>query len=345
MELWFDAVLIVVIALLVDRFVGELPNRFHPLRWIGNAVGWLDRRIVDRSSPYTRLWGFLSYAAVFLMFWIVASAVCLSVRIGLGGYGFSVLGVQSSIGEVAWILVTAVLFKMSFAVFSFRRHCVPIQEDLRNGDTASAAAKVQMIVSRNTEGMDADHIASSCCETISENLVDSACSPAFYFGLFGITGAVMFRCANLMDAMWGYLNERYGRLGYFAARFDDVLGFVTSRLSPLFVAAAAWMLGMERRGVIDAARQEHAKTPSPNSGWPMTAAARALGISMEKKGVYVMGDGPMPTADDVTRCYHLVELTSILFMLVVTVPLFASIGIHVQLWVEDALYALAGMVL
>ena len=83
-----------------------------------------------------------------------------------------------------------------------------------NGKTEEAAAKVQMIVSRNTKGMDAEHIASSCTETISENYVDSVVSPVTYFGILGMLGGIMFRCANLMDAMWGYRNEKYGDLGF-----------------------------------------------------------------------------------------------------------------------------------
>ena len=74
------------------------------------------------------------------------------------------------------------------------------------------------------------------------------------------------------------------------AKFDDVLGFISSRLSPICVTIA----------------------------WSMVACAAALGIRMEKVGVYVMGKGEMPTVRDITRCYHLVEFTSILFILAIT---------------------------
>lgn len=77
-------------------------------------------------------------------------------------------------------------------------------------------------------------------------------------------------------------------------------------------------------------------TPSPNSGWPMTSTSAALGISMEKKDVYIMNPGkPLPTTDDVRRCLRLIELSSILFLLIVTVPLYIFAGIHVQVFAED----------
>lgn len=332
MQLWVDAVLIVVLALLIDRFIGEVPNSIHPLRWMGNLLGAIDRRIKNRGTRMTSVLGFLSYLLVFILFSGIGLFLTTLCR-----YYVSDL-VSPEVGEVLWIIVTAFIFKISFAIFSFRKHCDPIRKDLDEGRVEDAAAKVQMIVSRNTKGMDAEHIASSCCETVSENLVDSVYSPVLYFGLFGIPGAVMFRCANLMDAMWGYLNEKYGRLGFFPAKFDDVLGFITSRVSPYFVALAGMIMHMDWRAAVPAAKAEHTKTPSPNSGWSMTAVAAVLGISMEKKGVYVMGTGPMPTTEDVRRCCRLVELSSVLFLLTVGLVLYVLLGVHVQCFAEGITY-------
>jgi adenosylcobinamide-phosphate synthase len=327
MELWLDALAIVVLAILIDRFIGDVPNAIHPLRWMGNILDFINRRIKNRTSPWTSVLGFLSYLFVFLLFGSIALIIITAVHYYATGY-------DPFWGEVLWIVVTAFIFKIQFAIFSFRHHCDPICDDLDNGRVEDAAAKVQMIVSRDTKGMDAEHIASSCCETVSENLVDSVVSPTFFFGLLGIVGSIMFRCSNLMDAMWGYLNEKYARLGFFPAKFDDVLGWFTSRISPYFVALAAMILRMDWKAAVPAAKAEHTKTPSPNSGWPMTAVSAALGISMEKKGVYVMGTGPLPTTRDVQRCLRLVELTSILFMLLVCLPIYAFCGIYVQLYFE-----------
>lgn len=338
MILWLDAILVVVLALLIDRFIGEVPNAVHPLRWMGNILAAIDRHVKNRASRWDILIGFLSYLLVFIVFCGVGLLVTSLVRYGLTS------SVSPLAGEAAWIILTAVLFKISFAIFSFRKHCDPICADLDAGRTEDAAAKVQMIVSRNTKGMDAEHIASSCCETVTENLVDSVYSPVLYFGIFGLPGAVMFRCANLMDAMWGYLNDRYSLLGRFPAKFDDVLGFVTSRVSPYFIALAGMMLGMDWRASVPAAKAEHTKTPSPNSGWSMTAAAAVLGIRMEKKGVYVMGSGEMPTTADVRRCCRLIELSAMIFLLLVGIILFGVLGIQVQLFIEDTVFGFWGSV-
>jgi adenosylcobinamide-phosphate synthase len=340
MPLWADAIIIMVLALLIDRFIGELPNRFHPLRWMGNVLGWIDRRLRKRKGLWAVSLGFLSYMLILSIFGWVALLLTACLR----------TYVPEPYGEILWIVATAFIVKMSFAVFSFRKHCDPIRKDLDEGKVAEAASKVQMIVSRNTLGMDSEHISSSCCETVSENYADSVCSPMFFTGLLGLPGAFIFRCANLMDAMWGYKNEKYGDLGHFPARLDDVLGFLTSRMSILFITLGAMFLGMSWRDSIPAARREHRLTPSPNSGWPMTATSAALGISMEKKDVYIMNPGkPLPTTEDVRRCLRLIELSSVLFLIIVTVPLFTFAGIHIQIMAEDLIVRgiewISGMIL
>ena len=320
--------MIIVLALAIDFVIGEVPNAIHPLRWMGNTVAFLDIHIKRRNPAGTKIKGFLSYLFVLAVFGGIAVLLLALIHIYLG--------------EIVWIVATAVLFKIVFAISSFRRHCRPIEKDLIAGDTEEAAKKVQMIVSRKTKGMDAPHIASSCTETVSENYVDSVVSPVTYFGLLGILGGYMFRCANLMDAMWGYRNENYGDLGFFVAKFDDVLGFVTSRISPVFITIGAFLMGMDWRAAIPAARREHGKTPSPNSGWPMTAFAAALGISMEKEGVYVMGTGDLPTVDDIRRSYRLLELSSIIYILLVTLPLYVFAGIHIQTGLEGLIAGALG---
>ena len=338
MQLWFDGILIIILAMLFDRYVGDPSNKYHPLRWMGNLLQAIDNRLVRRKSYRAVLLGFLSYLLVFIVFGGVAILITGSIRHFLGGQvPFDIAGIHVTLGEILWIVVSAYLVKITFALFAFRRFCRPIEEDLRKGDLDAAADKTQMMVNRKMKGMDLPHITSSCCETISENLVDSAVSPLLYYGLLGLPGAVMFRCANLMDAMWGRLNEKYKDLGHFPARWDDVLGFVPSRLSPLFIGLAAWIMRIPgRRKALKAAREEHRKTPSPNSGWPMTATAAAMGISFEKEGVYVMGEGPLPSVEDIARCYRLIELTAVLFTVIVVFPLCALIGVHVQIICEDS---------
>ena len=136
MDLWLDAICIIALALAIDFLIGEVPNAIHPLRWMGNILYFLDRHISRGNPTVTKFKGFLSYLLVLFIF---------------GGIAFVILAaVHHYLGEIVWIIVTALFFKVTFAVFSFRRHCKPIQNDLRNGDTEAAAAKANIVKSPST---------------------------------------------------------------------------------------------------------------------------------------------------------------------------------------------------
>ena len=59
-------------------------------------------------------------------------------------------------------------------------------------------------------------------------------------------------------------------------------------------------MGVTGQVQFGALRREAARTPSPNSGWPMAAMAMALGVSLGKPGVYTLNaTGCAPRAGDV----------------------------------------------
>ncbi|RZL91641.1 MAG: cobalamin biosynthesis protein, partial [Variovorax sp.] len=132
-----------------------------------------------------------------------------------------------------------------------------------------------------------------------ENLNDSVVAPLFWFVLFGLPGAALYRYANTADAMWGYPGERNGRdwqwAGKWAARVDDVLSWIPARITALLLALAVWRWP---RGLWCEAH----RTPSPNSGWPMAAMALSLGVRLGKPGVYMLhAAGRAAAAGDLSR--------------------------------------------
>jgi adenosylcobinamide-phosphate synthase len=73
----------------------------------------------------------------------------------------------------------------------------------------------------------------------------------------------------------------------------------------------------------------------------MAAVAGGLGVKFEKIGHYSMGDGEVPTDPKVIRdTINVMKLTSVLFFVIVLLPLFTFIGIHVQLFLENLLLGL-----
>jgi adenosylcobinamide-phosphate synthase len=330
MELWLYAIIIPVAALAIDLLFGEPPNRFHPVVWMGKLIGTLDRAVAREEPRRPR------------------KEKALGVLVGLVPIIVFVLGftlvlalLREWLGLIVWAAACAVLFKTLFAIRALETHTAPMIEDLQKDDLDAARKKASMVVSRDVSKLDKAHITSCAVETISENLVDSVLSPMFYFGLAGIPGATFLRVSNTEDGMVGYLSEKHRNVGWFSARLDDCMHYVVARLSLPFIMFALAILGKDWRNAWHTALRDRRQTSSPNKGWPMAAVAGGLHIKFEKVGYYSMGDGEVPTDPLAIRdTIRVMKLTAGLFFVLVLLPLFVFIGIHVQLLLEDALLGL-----
>jgi adenosylcobinamide-phosphate synthase len=330
MELWLYAIFIPVAALAIDLLLGEPPNRFHPVVWMGLLIGALDRA-VKRKDPrrprQEKALGVLVGLVPILVF-VVAFTLFLAL-------------LREWLGMLVWALACAVLFKTLFAIRALETHTAPMIDDLKRDDLDAARKKASMVVSRDVSKLDKAHITSCAVETISENLVDSVLSPMFYFGLAGIPGAMVLRVSNTEDGMVGYLSDKHRNVGWFSARLDDCMHYVVARLSLPFIMLALAILGKDWRNAWRTALRDRRQTSSPNKGWPMAAVAGGLHVKFEKIGYYCMGDGAVPTDPETIRdTLRVMKLTAGLFFVLVLLPLFVFIGIHVQLFLENALLGL-----
>jgi adenosylcobinamide-phosphate synthase len=162
------------------------------------------------------------------------------------------------------------------------------------------------IVSRDTTELTTVEIRESALESLSENLSDSVIAPLFWFALFGLPGAAVYRFANTADAMWGY-RGRWEWAGKFAARVDDLLNLAPARLA----AVSLILAGPNRLRLLARLPREAARTASPNSGWPMGALALSLGIRLRKPNVYALNaGGSAPSAADTVAALRRTEVTA-----------------------------------
>jgi adenosylcobinamide-phosphate synthase len=113
--------------------------------------------------------------------------------------------------------------------------------------------------------------------------------------------------------MVGHRNDRYARFGTPAARLDDVLNLVPSRLTGLLTIASARTAGGEPKEAARVWRRDRNDHPSPNAGQCESAMAGALGVRLGGRNVYFgrsesrpfLGDGPRPTAEHLKRAAKL----------------------------------------
>lgn len=269
--------LAILIALAVDRWWGEPPVRMHPVvgmgAYLGRAGAWVQGRA--RQDPSER-----DFKAFWLgaLFWMVGAATVSAAAWWL----------QSVMTAWPWwaqVLTLGVLLKpmLAWALLASEVRAVKnaLGESLDSG-----RARLRWLVSRDVTDLSETQVRESAIETLAENLNDSVVAPIFWFVLLGLPGAALFRFANTADAMWGYPGVYQGRnwawAGKWAARADDVLGWLPARITALLLAAVSGGASMARL------RTEAARTPSPNSGWPMAAMALGLGVRLGKPGGYVL---------------------------------------------------------
>ena len=287
-----------LLGLLIDHFVGEA-KRWHPLVGFGNAASTLEKAVNPSSGTHGKLRGLICWA---LMVLIPAMAMSLLV---------------SQLSGLALLVVNALVVYFVVGLKSLAEHGGNVAVPLLAGDLPAARQQIAMMVSRDTANLNEQQVASATCESVLENGSDAIFAALFWFCLLGAPGAILYRGANTLDAMWGYKIDRYGRFGWAAARIDDVLNWLPARLTALSYG----LVGNFSSG-LKCARQQGGLTDSPNAGYVMAAGAGALGISMGGAAIYhgeehqrpVFGVGPVAEARDIDRAIALVQRTSVLWV-------------------------------
>ncbi len=284
--------LTLAIALCLDAAFGDPPNRFHPVVAMGGFIRWA----ADRAPARGPLRQFV-YGTLFML-------------IGLALFSLPLVAIEWGLRSTPWlaVVVNALLLKTIFSLRRLLGAGREVERALEAGDLPEARRAVSWhLVSRDTRALEAGHVASAAVESLAENLTDSFVAPLLAFLIGGLPLAWAYRFANTADALVGYHDERREYLGKFAARLDDVLNWIPARLAGvLIVLGAPFALGSVRRAwqtMLD----QHARTASPNAGWPMTAAAGALGITLEKIDHHTLvGGKQLPGSYTIARARRLI---------------------------------------
>lgn len=261
-------------ALALDLLLGEPPNAFHPVAWLGKVIALLQKIAPSRGKAAQLLYG--TGIAVFVPFLFVA-------------FGLVVL---YTLGKVSpWLLLIGgvLLFKLTFAVRALDTAAGRVEEALKKGDSELSRRALPALVRRDAANLSPALVASAAVESVAESTTDSFFAPWFYFALFGIAGALAYRAINTLDSMVGY-HGGYEYLGKASARLDDLVNFIPSRLAALMIVAGSPLSGADARRAWEAQGRYHNATESPNAGWTMSAMAGALGVALEKPGAYKLGE-------------------------------------------------------
>jgi adenosylcobinamide-phosphate synthase len=290
------------LALLLDSILGDLPNRWHPVAWMGTTIA-----TARRHAPATGATAQFVYGAT-----VVLSGVLL---VGALGQALARL-CQHMPRPLGWLLEAALL-KQTVALHGLAHAANAVYTPLAVGDEEEARRQLSWhLVSRDTSKLDVARIAAATIESVAENSSDGVIAPLFYYAALGLPGALVYRWLNTVDSLWGYRDPARKWLGKAGARADDVANWLPARLTALLLMAAAWLVAEPGQAWRIWRRDAHL-TASPNAGQPMSAMAGALEVELEKVGHYQLGAGlALPEADDIPRAVTLMRGAVVVGMVV-----------------------------
>ena len=307
-----------LLALLVDRWLGEPPVRWHPVVWMGHYLGWagwqLQRQARPDGADYRSFWlGALA--------WLGGAAMVIAAALAIEQLALRLPAVLAG-------LLLGLALKPLLAWRMLRTEVQAVEQALQQSLPAGRE-RLSWLVSRDVSALSEAGVRERAIESLAENLNDSVVAPLFWFALLGLPGAALYRFANTADAMWGYRGvyrgQRWEWAGKWAARVDDVMSWLPARLTAALLLLAAGGRGLQLAGAL---RSEAVKTPSPNSGWPMAAMALVLGVRLRKPLIYELNPaGREAQAADTGHAVVYAEKTLLALM---AVALIAMVSVAIR---------------
>ncbi|MBC8014671.1 MAG: cobalamin biosynthesis protein CobD [Sporomusaceae bacterium] len=304
-----------LLAIAIDRIIGDPRSGIHPVVMIGNLIAFLEGKLLNvQHSPILKK--------------MAGTVLVVLVLITTYGLAWWIMKLLAGIHLWAEFIGGALLLSFTIAPDSLAKAGREIHSYLIAGDLTQARFKVGWIVGRDTDKLSVAEVTRGTVETIAENIVDGIISPLFYFVIGGIPLAFLYRAVNTLDSMVGYKNNKYLDFGMVAARVDDVFNYIPARLTGILLILAAILLRLNVSGTVSAMRRDAAKHPSPNSGFPESGVAGALGIRLGGLNYYggvasqraYMGEEVNQLAPiHIKQTIHMMYTATLLFVMMITI--------------------------
>lgn len=292
---------------LLDLILGDPQGWPHIVRLFGKTIAALEKILYPLKNK--------RMAGVLLTLFVLLFCTGIPALLLYGAWQLS---------PWLYFLLESILCWQLLAVKSLKTESRKVYDALKERDLPLARQTVSMIVGRDTANLDETGVTKAAVETVAENASDGVAAPLFYLFFGGGVLGCFYKAINTMDSMIGYRNERYRDFGRFAAKLDDGVNFIPSRLCALTMILAAGLTGMDAKNAWNIWRRDRRNHASPNSAQTEAAAAGALNIRLGGDAWYFgklckkpfIGDDIRPVEpENILRAHHLLDATAILLML------------------------------
>ncbi len=298
----------IIIGFLLDSIIGDPYWMPHPIRLIGSYIYKLDHLFSNSNLP-TYFRGLLIVILVLLPTFFTSYFICLLCY---------------HIHFLIGIIFESILICYMLAAKNLKDESMKVYHALERDDLTGSRKAVSMIVGRDTDQLDSNGIIRAAVETVAENTSDGVTAPLFYIALFGAIGGIMYKAVNTMDSMIGYKNEKYKKLGFFAAKLDDILNYIPSRITAYLMIIVCPILKLDAKNAYRIWKRDRRKHASPNSAQTEAACAGALHVRLAgdtsyfgvlHKKPYIGDDDRDIKPDDICTANKLMYLTSIAMLI------------------------------
>ena len=152
------------------------------------------------------------------------------------------------------------------ATKSLKTESMKVAEALEQEGLEAGRYAVSMIVGRDTKELTETGVVKAAVETVAENTSDGILAPMFYMVIGGPVLGYFYKAVNTMDSMVGYKNDKFLYFGRAAAKFDDVMNFLPSRISGILMVLVAPLVKLDGKNAWKIFKRDRLCHASPNSG-------------------------------------------------------------------------------
>ena len=256
---------------ILDLIFGDPYRLPHPVRWIGALISRLEKALYKKENKIR--------AGSFLVVLVLGITAVVSGGIFLAAYYRN---------PAAGCIVESIMTYQILATKCLKTESMKVYHALTDQTIEDARKAVSMIVGRDTAVLDREGVTKAAVETVAENTSDGVIAPLIYLAVGGPVLGFVYKAVNTMDSMIGYKNDKYLYFGRTAAKLDDIVNFLPSRISGYLMIFAAFVGGKDFDGkeayrIYRRDRRNHA---SPNSAQTEAACAGALRIRLAGDASY-----------------------------------------------------------